>query len=80
MYQLYVNKKEYGNKYELKVKPLQAAFKKRDFVITDEIMRHNNNYYFCKNRKSLIEKAKQIKQEWINEVEQELGKLKDIKI
>lgn len=74
MYTLYHNKKS----RILEVKKPCVAMQNNTFP--DDIAYYNDNYYLCKNRKPLVEKAKEIKQSWIDEVEAELEKIKAIKI
>lgn len=74
MYTLYHNEKE----KILKVKKAVKAMQRYDY--TDEVTYFNSNYYICKKRKPLVEKAKGIKQSWIKEAEETLEKIKAIKI
>ena len=72
MYQLYFKKED----FELRVEPLTAWAKD----ITDIPKRFNDCIYVCNNRKALRELAKQIKAEWIAELEEKLENAKNIKV
>jgi hypothetical protein len=47
---------------------------------TEEVTRYNDCYFLCSKRKPLIDKANEIKQGWISELEEELSLVKEIKI
>ena len=49
-------------------------------IVTDEITNYNDNYLICNDKKMLINKAEEIRSEWIKEVEDRLIKLNDLKI
>lgn len=72
MYTLYHNKRD----RIIEVKRVTKAM--QNFTYTDEITRHNDCYYLCKKRKPLVEKAKEIKQSWVDELEQEIAKVSAI--
>lgn len=74
MYQLFHDKE----KCILEIKPLKDVFK--NVKITDELLRYNQNYFFCNNRKSLKEFAERMKQEWIDEAQVRLDAVTQIKI
>jgi hypothetical protein len=46
----------------------------------DYILYYNQNYFFSLSRKALVQKAKEIKEEWIKESEMKLEIYKNIKI
>lgn len=69
----------------ISVKKANKAFQNLNFK--EEVTFYNDNYYFCKNRKPLIEKAREIREKWILELEQSaldlerrLEELKEMKI
>lgn len=74
MYTLYVNKQT----LELKVKKAKTVLLKEEF--TDQVTAYNQNYYFCNNRKPLVDKAREIKAEWIRQTEYKLNQLNSLKI
>lgn len=74
MYTLFHDKK--GKVIE--VKKSRKALQYLDF--TEEVKVFNDCYYFCSKRKPLIEKAREIKREWVLELESELNSVKEIKI
>lgn len=74
MYTLYVNRKE--NKIE--INKARNIFQHLNY--TDEVTRYNDSYYICSKRKSLKDKAKEVHQEWISELEEKLKLVKEIKI
>ena len=74
MYTLYHNKKE----RIIEVKKASKAMAKCNY--TDDITSYNDCYYICLQRKPLVEKAKEIKKSWIKELEDEMEKVKSIKL
>lgn len=75
MYKLYFSRKDL--KIEL------SPIKNNELMVSrvpDEIVRYNDCYYVCSDRKKLRDKANEIREKWIREVEEELGWLKDLKI
>jgi hypothetical protein len=74
MYTLYFSRLE----QTIKVTKALKAFQNLNF--TDEVTKYNSCYYICSNRNLLIEEAKEIKQIWISELEQELRLIKEIKL
>ncbi|GAA4880326.1 hypothetical protein GCM10023310_70650 [Paenibacillus vulneris] len=76
MYNLYIDKAE----GKIEIKPLRKVFYKLKDSITDEVTKYNSVYYFCTQKRPLIEFAEQTKQEWINELENELSRIRNIKI
>lgn len=70
----------------LKVSPIKTTFcktyahKALDDKPQDYIYRYNDNYFFSFSRKALIQKARQMKEEWVKELEVKLEMYKGIKI
>lgn len=75
MYTLYFKKKD----CTLLIKPI-----KNDSRLlaqcTDEVTVFNDCYLLCNDRKKLKQKAEELKEKWIKELEEELQKLKNMKI
>ncbi|MBD8836205.1 hypothetical protein IFU39_00030 [Paenibacillus sp. CFBP 13594] len=76
MYQLYHDKE----KSIIEVKGLKKVFQNANLNITDEPYRYNQYYYFCKNRKALVEMGRGIKEEWLKELKASLEAIERIKI
>jgi hypothetical protein len=74
MYTLYYNKSEKAIKVSKVIKVL------RNLNFTEDVTIHNSYYYICSKRKPLVEKAKEIKQGWILELERDLVLVNQIKI
>ena len=74
MYILYFNKSE----RKIKVSKAHKAFLNLNF--TDKVAQYNDCYFYCSDRKPLKEKGKEIKQNWIDELEEALFSTKEIKI
>lgn len=78
MYKLYYDKN--GMEIEVsKVKNFQKWFLKIS-CNGDEIVKYNDCYYVSKSRKALNELAKEIKAEWIKEIEQLLERYRNMEI
>ena len=73
MYTLYHDK----SKKEIKVSKAKKVFQNLNY--TDDVTRYNNCYYICKTKKPLVEKAEEMKRNWIDELEEQLNKLNEIK-
>ena len=83
MYQLYIDKKE----CKLKVEKLRKSFQDYGPLIAfahickeDDIYCYNENYKMCKNRKVLVQLARDIKVLWLAEAMMEVQKIEEIKI
>jgi hypothetical protein len=70
MYQLYINKEE----YKLRVEKLQKQFQYYGPLVAfeqvgkeTEIYNYNDAYKMCKNRKVLVQLAREIKALWLAE-------------
>lgn len=82
-YQLFHNKET----YELKIQPLTKIFKK-DKNLTkriselgeNDVFNYNDYYVFANNRKILVSYALAYKKEWLQEQEDIINKIKNIKI
>jgi hypothetical protein len=74
MYTLYFQKSE----KVIQVSKARKALQNLNFM--EEVTRYNDCYFICTNRKPLVEKAKEIKQDWILELEKELSAMKEINI
>jgi len=74
MYTLYHDK----NKRQLKVQKAKPIFLQDMF--TDEVTVYNGNYFFCNNRKPLVDRAREIKAEWLAELEDQLNTVENIKV
>lgn len=70
----------------LKVYPIKKTFYKTyaDKALTDKpqdyIYCYNPNYFFSFSRKALVQKAREMKSEWIKELEDKLEMYRNIKI
>lgn len=83
MYQLYIDKKE----CKLKVEKLRKSFQDYGPLIAfahickeDDIYCYNENYKMCKNRKVLVQLARDIKALWLAEAMMVVQKIEEIKI
>ncbi len=83
MYQLYIDKK----KCKLKVDKLQKSFQDHGSLIAfahtskeDDIYDYNDNYKMCKNRKVLVQLAREIKALWLAEAMMVVQEIEEIKI
>ena len=83
MYQLYIDK----DVCKLKVTPLQTAFQKVGEIVKLEkngsdtdILYYNSFYRMCKTRKVLVQLARDIKAEWLQEAMEQVKKIEEIKI
>lgn len=74
MYMLYHNKSSWQIEVEKPKKVLE------NLNYTEELTYYNEYYFICLNREPLVEKAKEIKQAWIDELESALNDLKQIKL
>jgi hypothetical protein len=83
MYQLYIDKKE----YKLKVEKLRKSFQSYGPLIAfahtskeDDIYDYNENYKMCKDRKVLVQLAREIKNLWLAEAMTVVQQIEGIKI
>ena len=83
MYQLYIDK----NNYKLKVDKLKKQFQYYGPLIAfghtckeDDIYDYNDCYKMCKNRKVLVQLARDIKDYWLSEAMDVVQKIEKIKI
>lgn len=82
IYQLYHDK----SKAILKISPMIKAFYGTTYIdklltnATEEIIYYNTNYFFSFSRKALVQKAREMKEEWIKEAEEILEMYKNIKV
>lgn len=74
MYTLYINKDEKVLKVEKAKKPFC------NLNYTDIPTFYNSNYYICENRKPLVELARELKNEWISNLETDLETVRCIKV
>jgi hypothetical protein len=74
MYTLYFSKSEKALKVSKPRKPLQTL------NYTEEVTQYNSCFFICSKRKPLIEKAKEIQNEWILELVKELETIREIKL
>ncbi|MFK4167216.1 hypothetical protein ACI2LM_13300 [Paenibacillus lautus] len=74
MYTLYHSRKE----KVIQVKKARKAL--QDLEYTEEVTRYNDCYYICLKRDPLMQKGREIKEQWIAELEEELNLLKVIEI
>lgn len=72
MYALYHDRKQKIIQVKKAPKALQ------DIEYTDEVRYYNNCYFICLKKKLLLQKAEEMKQQWIAEAEKELEQLKAI--
>jgi hypothetical protein len=76
-YQVYHNKRD----SEIKVTPLQKIFKRGKMPFDSKgIYSYNSFYYFCKDRITARDLARDIRTKWITELESKLAKINEIKI
>ena len=74
MYTLYYKRSE----KVLKVTKATKVFHNLNF--TEEVSVYNDCYLYCSKRITLVNKAIEIKQRWISELENDLNSIKEIKI
>lgn len=74
MYTLYVNKTDNKIVVSKASKAMQNAGN-----YTNEVRQYNLNYLICLDKKPLVEKAKEIRDEWIAEFKSKLEELEGIK-
>ena len=74
MYSLYHDKE----KGIIKVSKTPKAM--QDIEHKEEITRYNHCYYLCLYRKPLVELARQMRNEWIKELESQIDNLRNLKI
>jgi hypothetical protein len=70
----------YFKKSERKIKLSKSHKSMQNLDYTDKVTRYNDCYFVCSERIPLKEKAKEIKQNWIEEYEEALNSIKEIKI
>lgn len=79
-YQLFHDKES----YELKIQPLSKIFKNLAKNISEleenDVLNYNSFYLFANNRKILVACALAYKKEWMQEHEDIINKIKNIKI
>lgn len=82
-YQLFHDKET----YELKIQPLSKFFKKDKSLAKsiseleeNDVLNYNRYYLFANNRKILVACALAYKKEWMQEHEDIINKIKNIKI
>ena len=82
IYQLYYDKKAAIIKVSLLTKALYntAIDKRLANQPQDYIDYYNNNYFVSLSRKALVQKAREMKEEWVKEAESNLELYKNIKI
>ena len=83
MYQLYIDKEN----FKLKIYPIQACLKYDRQILMyksrgrdDEILHYNDLYAICKTRKVLLQYARNIKAEWLQEAKDRVEQIEAIKI
>lgn len=82
IYQLYYDKSQ----GILKVSPMASVFfnsyvdKALESQPQDYVLYYNHAHFFSFSRKNLIQKAREIREEWIREAEKTLDMYKNIKI
>ena len=83
MYQLYIDKKT----FKLRVEKLNKTFQDYGPLIAfshtcqeDDIYDYNAQYKMCKNRKVLVQLAREIKAYWLSEAMDVVHKIERIKI
>lgn len=74
MYTLYFSRKD----KVIQVKKAKKALQNLEY--SEKATQYNSCYYICSKRAPLLEKAKEIKQKWITELEDELKVIKEIKV
>lgn len=76
MYNLFIDRKN----HELKIKKVTNRRGHLLINYTDDVQYFNEYYFVCTDRAKLKEKAIEIKQSWIDELESDLEKTRAIKI
>ena len=83
MYQLYIDKKV----LKLKISPISLCLKNECEVLMykerggdNQILRYNEFYEICKTRKVLLQRARDIKAEWLKEAKDKVEQIEAIKI
>lgn len=74
MYTLYISQDEQIIKVAKAHKSLQSL------AYTEDVVRYNDCYFLCKERKPLVAQARIIQQQWIAELEEALRTVQAIKI
>jgi hypothetical protein len=74
MYTLYFNR----SRKEIELKKARKAFQNLNY--TEEAVKYNDCIYICAKRKPLVDKAKEIQQNWVLQLEEELKVINEIKI
>ena len=74
VYALYFDK----SKCVLEIAPFNKYFNSK--IEIDEVTKFNDCIYLCSDRKKLREKAKEIKQGWIDETKETLAKFEGLKV
>ena len=82
IYQLYCSKEEGALRVSLIKKMFYKTYADKALVDKPQnyIYSYNPNYYFSLSRKALVQKAREMKAEWIKELEIKLEMYKNIKI
>jgi len=68
MYKLFLNKKT----LTMKIKKETGKWPLYSGEYPEEATRYNDNYFICKIRKPLLEKGREIQQQWVEEAEKEV--------
>lgn len=74
MYTLYFKRED----RDIQVRKAKKALQNWNY--TEEVTRYNDCYYICSTRNPLVEKAEEIRKEWIAELEENLRKVKELKV
>lgn len=73
MFRLVVDKRY----HKLTIEPMGKMINSQKNNVTEKVTRHNDIIYVCLHRKPLKEKATEIKDQWIKDIEKELEEVKN---
>lgn len=70
----------YANEERKEIKVSKAPKDMQHVYCTNEVHHYCRNHFICTKKAPLVEKAEEIKQRWISQLEKELKKIKEIEI
>ena len=79
VYALYHDKRRHIIKIECRACWL-SEYERLYYHSNEEVFYYNENYYLSLNRKALLHKGKEMKQQWIDECKEKLKRIEEIKI
>jgi len=84
MYQIYIDRDKTKIQVKRLLKSMDNYFTKESLQKAQEnkgeIVRYNEYYYFSTSRKTLLEFGRKIKQNWIEELREEIKRIEAIEI